>query len=102
MPTLERRLKPRVKVDSPVYVSAARGSRQRGVTRDISGHGAFVHTSELCYTVGAAVRLVFVMHCARVAWLYARKGVVVRVGADGAAIAFEFSPHVTRAKRKVT
>ena len=102
MPSLERRLKPRVRVDSPVYVSGSRTARQRGVTRDISGHGAFVESSGGSYAVGSSVRLVFVMHCARVAWLYARKGVVVRVAADGAAVAFEYSPYISRLKRRVT
>lgn len=102
MPALERRLKPRVKVDSPVYLTAIRNSRQRGTTRDISGHGAFVEARGGSYTVGASVRLVFVMHCARVAWLYARKGIVVRSTLEGAGIAFEFSPSVSRLKRNAT
>jgi hypothetical protein len=72
------------------------------VTRDISGHGAFVEASGATYTVGSTVRMVFVMHCARVAWLYARKGIVVRVAGDGAAVAFEYSPYISRLKRRVT
>ena len=83
---MERRLLPRSKVSTTVYLSVPGGRLHRCRARNLSAMGVFLEIDALRLPAGTVVNLVFAVNLGDTVRLHRRKAVVAHVSERGAGL----------------
>jgi hypothetical protein len=97
---MERRLLPRSRVSTTVYLSVPGGRLHRCRARDLSAMGVFLEIDSLRLPAGTVVNLVFAVNLGDTVRLHRRKAVVAHVSERGAGLMMQGRSRFTASRLK--
>jgi len=83
---MERRILPRNRVSTTVYLAVRNGRAYRCQAKNLSAMGVFLEIKSLGLPAGTVVNLVFAVSLGKIVRLHRKKAVVAHVNDDGAGL----------------
>jgi hypothetical protein len=97
---MERRLLPRSRVSTTVYLSVPGGRLHRCRARNLSAMGVFLEIDSLRLPAGTVVNLVFAVNLGDTVRLHRRKAVVAHISERGAGLMMQGRSRFTASRLK--
>jgi hypothetical protein len=99
---MERRLLPRSRVSTTVYLSVPGGRLHRCRARNLSAMGVFLEIDSLRLPAGTVVNLVFAVNLGDTVRLHRRKAVVAHISERGAGLMMQGRSRFTESRLKTS
>jgi hypothetical protein len=93
---MERRILPRNRVSTTVYLSVRNGHQYRCKANNLSAMGVFLEIKSLGLPAGSVVNLIFAVSLGKIVRLHRKKAVVAHVSDGGAGLMIHRRAHRPR------